>query len=137
MEYYMSNDNAVIQDITIEKRVNNSPSTFTVTFATPLHPDEFTTGMDFEFIIVDGTRPEEIIAFNGKIESVKRDEKDGNRIYAIVGRNDGRLFTRQPFKLDCDTTSDKKYSYNEVLDLILTDTGVTKGRGLTTITGEV
>jgi hypothetical protein len=132
----MSNDN-VIKSVTLSKRINNSCSNFEITFNTPLAPDEFTVGMPFELILTDGTQPDEFIAFSGIIETINRDETNNNRIYSVTGRNDGRLLTRQPFKFDCDSTSTTKYSYDYMIDLILTETGVSKGRGIAAIPEEV
>lgn len=128
--------NNLIKDIDIQKRINNSTSTFTITFNTPLAPDEFDTGMPFEFILNDNTVSEGYTVFRGVIEEVNRDEQDGNRIYSIVGRDVGRLLSRQPFVLDCSSTS-KKNTYNTILLKILEDTDVSIGKGLTAITGSV
>lgn len=127
----------VIKEISIEKRLNNSSATFNITFSTALTPDEFAVGMEFEFILSDGTQSDEFIVFRGIIESVKRDDKDQNRIYSVTGKDAGRLLTRQPFNFDCESTATRKYSYNEVLGLIVENTDLEIGRGLIKVTGTV
>lgn len=127
----------IISEISIEKRLNNSSSTFTITFTTPLTPDEFAVGMEFEFILSDGTQSDEFVVFRGLIETVKRDDKNQNRIYSVTGKDAGRLLTRQPFNFDCEETSTRKYTYNEILGLIVEDTDLEIGRGLVKVSGTV
>jgi prophage tail gpP-like protein len=127
----------VISEITIEKRINNASATFNITFKTPTAPTDFVVGKEFEFILTDGTQSDEFIVFRGMIESVKRDDKNQNRIYSVTGRDAGRLLTRQPFKLDCETTNARDYTYNEILNMIIEDTDLNIGRGLVVIEGEV
>lgn len=137
MGYYMSDANSVIKDITVQKRLNDGTSTFKINFNTPLAPTEFQVGMPFEFILDDGTGSDEFIVFRGIIESVDRDEQNSNRIYAITGRDEGRLLTRQPFDFSCETLATRKYSYMDILTRILADTDLKVGRGLKAISGSV
>jgi len=126
--------NDVIQKPKITKRINNSGATITLQFNTPLTPDEFVEGVSFEFIVSDGTQSEELTVFTGIVEEIHYQRKTG-RIYGITVRNEGRLLTRQPFQHDCSTTN-RSYSYSEIIDLILEDTNLEKGRGLIAIEGE-
>lgn len=133
----MSEENSVIKNIRIDKRLNDGTSVFTVEFNTPLAPDEFQVGMPFEFIVDTATRHDDFIVFTGIIETVDRDEKDQNRIYGITGRDEGRLLTRQPFEFSCETLATRKYSYTEILERILEDTDLEIGREITILKGSV
>jgi len=132
----MSNSN-VIKSISLSKRINNSGANFKIAFNTPLAPDEFVVGMPFEFILTDGTQPDEFTVFSGIIETITRDETNNNRIYEVSGRDAGRLLTRQPFKLDCQETETRTYTYSDILNLIIADTTLELGRGVMAITGEI
>lgn len=129
-------DDSVIKNISISKRLNNSAANLTVTFRTSLAPDEFEEGLDFEFIVTDNLSIDELVVFTGIIEKVHRDENN-NRIYAISGRDTGRLLISQPFYFDCEEAAAQKYSYNDVLNLIIQNTGLKLGKGLIAIEGEV
>lgn len=125
----MSKDNEVIKEYTISKRLGEASTSFTVTFVTPLAPDAYDTGEDFEFVITDPTLRDGYTKFRGKILSVERNDKDHNRIYGLSGSDVGRLLTRQPFTLDCSISDGEEYTVEEVIELILEETGITLGRG--------
>jgi len=132
----MTND-GVIKDINIQKRINDGVSVMTINFNTPQSPNEFQVGMPFEFIIDTGMGGDDLIVFRGIIETVSRDEQNQNRIYAITGRDEGRLLSRQPFQFDCETLAKRKYSYIDILNMILEDTNLRLGRELPKISGSV
>lgn len=131
--FIISDDNAVIKEFEISTRINEGLTSFNITFATPLEPTEYVTGSTFEFVIDDISIDGEFLALNGIVEGVDRKIKDNNRIYSISGRDKGRLLLKQPFSLDCDNTNPTLKTVDEIIDLILTDTGITVGRGQTSL----
>jgi len=127
----MSDTIDVIKEFDISTRINEGLTSFNITFNTPLDPNEYVTGSAFEFVITNNTLDNEFVAITGIVESVERKSKDGNRIYGITGRDKGRLLIKQPFSLDSDTTTPTTYTVEELLLLILSNTGITIGRGQT------
>lgn len=133
----MSDDLEVIQDGKISKRINEASTSFEVSFATPLEPNDLRTGEVFEFYIYDNTHDDSFVAVTGIVENIKRDNKDDNRIYSISGRDRGRLLVTQPFDFPCAAESAQHYTVEKLLELILKDTGITIGRGQTPLSERV
>lgn len=127
----MSDTTDVIKSFDISNRINEGVTSFNITFATPLNPNEYVSGSTFEFVLSDITLDDEYLALIGIVETVERQSKDHNRIYAISGRDKGRLLTKQPFSLDCDTENPRTYTVETLLNKILDGTGITIGRGQT------
>jgi hypothetical protein len=133
----MSADNEMLKDGKIEYRINEGVTSFNVGMATPLAPDVFVTGENFEFYIYDSTLDEPFVAIKGMVEKVSRDCKDNSRIYGINGRDMGRLLTTQPFSLPCTAELGQQHTVEELLELIFVDTSITFGRGQTPLSKRV
>lgn len=125
----MSDITDIIKDFTISKRINEAATSFSITFNTSISPDEFATGETFEFTITDNTLYEGYTAISGIIEGIERDNKENNQIYKITGRDKGRLLLKQPYELDCNTETPTLNNTIDILTSILTNTGITIGRG--------
>ena len=126
----MSSGNEVLATVEIVDRMTDNVAEMTVQCKTPLAPDRFHTGYAFEFNLVDPTLQSDFNVVKGVIEKVSRDAKDNNRIYELYGRNIARILTRQPFKFDCTKPENSTtHSVQDLLKLILQDTGITIGRG--------
>jgi hypothetical protein len=133
----MSDDNEMMRDGKIEYRINEGVTSFSVGMATPLAPDVFITGEEFEYYIYDNTMDDLFVAIKGLVEKVSRDCKDNSRIYGINGRDMGRLLTRQPFTLPCTAELGQQRTVEELLELIFIDTGIKMGRGQTPLSKRV
>lgn len=130
----MSSTNEVTQDISMSSRMTDSSTEFTVHFNTPLAPSTYRTGQAIELQIVDPTLQDGFAVVKGVVEKVMRDDTNNNRIYEIYGRNIGRLLMKQPFKYDCtDAANSKSRTVYQLLQLILQDTGITIGRGVSAL----
>lgn len=129
----MSETIDVMKEFEISTRINEGLTSFNITFNTPLAPSKYVTGSTFEFVLNDSTLTDEYVAITGVVESVERKNKDNNRIYGLTGRDKGRLLVKNPFTLDSNTETPTTYTVPELLDLILTGTGITIGRGQTTL----
>jgi hypothetical protein len=125
----LSSDNQVIKDFEISKRINEAATSFNVTFITPLSPEEYDTGSEFQFIIDDPTLNDGFVAIDGIVGPVGRDKLNGNKIYSIEGYDSGRILQKQPFALNCTESGVENYTVLQLLNLILTDTGISIGRG--------
>ena len=128
----MSNTTDAVTTFTISKRIGEPSTNFSVSFSTPLDPDEYTTGEVLEWDITNPASKESYTRFSGIIESVDRDDTDNNKIYGISGRDKGRLLLRQPFTHTCTLTG-TDYTVEEIIDLILANTGITRGEGQTVL----
>lgn len=122
--------------ITITKRINEASTSFTVQLKNPLDPDEYDTGEAFEYTLIDNTLPEGHGVINGLIETVDIDQKDGNKIWGLDGRDKGLNLTTTKFSVDSTETvegeeeeSHTEHTVEEWLDLILDGTTITIGRG--------
>ncbi len=130
--YSMSSDNEVIKDVTVNSRISDSSTEFTVHFNTPLAPSVYRTGQVFKYSVIDPTLTEGHDIIKGVLEKVFRDDTNSNRIYEIYGRDVGRLLMKQPFKYDCTKPENNvNKTVLEFLQLILQDTGISVGRGQT------
>lgn len=132
----MSNPTDVITQFTISKRIGEPATNFTVTFNNPLSPDSYATGEEFELKIRNPASKEDHIRFTGIVESIDRDDSDNNKIYGLSGRDEGRLLLRQPFTHTCTLTSGVDYTVEQIIDLILANTNITRGEGHTVL-GEI
>lgn len=119
----------VIDSFEISNRINEGITNFSIQFNTPLSPDKFRTGEVFEFNVNDNTLDEEQVLVTGVVEGVERKSTDGNKIYSITGRDKARLLAKQPFTLNCNTENPTEYTVMDLLGMILQDTGITFGRG--------
>lgn len=133
----MSEQNEVIVDFTISKRINEASTTLDVKFTDPTTNTDYDTGKDFQFEVEDETLPDGFIALEGLIEKVDRDDKDQNKIFSLNGRDAGRLLTKQPFNWDCTNATAGDYTFEDILELILVDTGISIGRGQKAINEEM
>ncbi|AEG18628.1 hypothetical protein [Methanobacterium paludis] len=126
----MSSENEVLAVIDIVDRMSDAVTEMTIQCKTPLAPDTYDTGEVFQINLIDPTLQEGYSVVKGTVERVKRDDLDNNRIYEIYGRNIARMLTKQPFKYDCTKPENSKTnSVLDLLNLILTDTGIKIGRG--------
>lgn len=128
----MSNTTDAVTTFTISKRIGEPATNFSVSFSTPLDPEEYSTGEVLEWDITNPASKESYTRFSGIIESVDRDDNDNNKIYGISGRDKGRLLLRQPFTLACTLTG-VDYTVEQIIDLILANTGITRGEGQTVL----
>jgi len=127
----MSDITDIIRDFKISIRINEGVADFNINFLTALSPSHFVGGSSFEFSVIDTTLKDEFIAITGLIETIERETTNGNKIYAIGGRDKGRLLTKQPYSFDCDSDNPKTYTVEQHLTKILSGTGITIGRGQT------
>ncbi len=128
----MSSANEVLYQFQITDRIQDSCREATVYFKTPLAPTAYRTGQPFDITLNDPTLPDGLNVFKGIVESVERDDTDNNRIYSIYGRHIGRMLDAQPFKYDCTKPENStSKTVLELINLILTDTGIMIGRGMT------
>lgn len=128
----MSDIYEALSQLKISKRINEAATNFTVTLKTPLDPDEYDTGSTLEYVITDNTLKEGHIALQGIVETLDTDYTDNNKIWGVGGRDMGRLLVKQGFKLDSvdiETETPTTYTVMELLESILTNTGITIGRG--------
>ncbi len=128
----MSDIYRALSQIKISKRINEASTSFTVTLKTPLDPDEYDTGSTLEYVITDNTLKEGHIAIQGIVETLDTDYTDNNKIWGLGGRDMGRLLVKQGYKLDSvdtETETASTYTVMELLEIILTNTGITIGRG--------
>jgi len=128
----MSNSTDVITQFTLSKRIGEPATNFSVTVANPLSPDSYATGEEFELKIRNPASKEDYTRFTGIVESIDRDDNDNNKIYGLSGRDKGRLLLRQPFTHTCTLTG-TDYTVEEIIDLILANTGITRGDGQTVL----
>jgi hypothetical protein len=122
-------DYNILKDATITKRINEAATNFTLNLATPLPPHKFHSGDEFEYSLYDETQ-DDFTVVKGILEDVNRNKETGSGIvYTTTGRDMGRLLVKQPFNLDCADATGNDYSFSDILNTILTDTGVKIGRG--------
>lgn len=126
-----------IKDGKISYRLNEGATSFSITMADPLSPDEYVEGEEFEFNLYDSTYNGSLIMIKGIVETVDRDGLYDNQIYAISGRDMGLTLVTQPFSLPCTETLSAQYTVEELLEMILLDTGITLGRGATPLSKRV
>lgn len=129
----MSESNEVLTEFTLTKRIGEPSTNFSVTFTNPLSPDDYATGEEFELKIRNPASKEDFIRFTGIVETINRDDTDNNKIYGLSGRDEGRLLLRQPFIHECSLTTGVDYTVEEIIDLILSDTSITRGEGQTVL----
>ena len=129
----MSSDTEAVTTFTLTKRIGEPATNFSVSFSNPLSPDEYATGEELELVIRNPASKEDYTRFTGIIESVDRDDADNNKIYGLSGRDKGRLLLRQPFTHTCTLTSGVDYTVEQIIDLILANTGITRGEGQTVL----
>lgn len=115
--------------ITISKRINEASTSFTVQLKNPLDPDEYDTGETFEYTILDNTLPEGHAVISGLIETVDIDQKDGNKIWGLEGRDKGLKLTTSKYNVDATEENHTEHTVLEWLNLILEGTTITIGRG--------
>ena len=132
----MSSTTEAVTTFTLTKRIGEPATNFSVTFTTPLSPTEYATGEELKLVIRNPASKEDYTRFTGIIETVDRDDSDNNKIYGISGRDKGRLLLRQPFTHTCTLTTGIDYTVEEIIDLILANTGITRGEGQTVL-GEI
>lgn len=132
----MSSNTEAVTTFTLSKRIGEPATNFNVKFSNPLSPDEYATGEELELVIKNPASKEDHTRFTGIIETVDRDDSDNNKIYGISGRDKGRLLLRQPFTHTCTLTTGIDYTVEEIIDLILANTGITRGEGQTVL-GEI
>lgn len=132
----MSDPLEIIKDFQVQYRINEGATSFKVNLATPLAPQSIRTGELFEFYIYDNTLDDSFVAVTGIVEDVDRDYQDNGRIYGVSGRDVGRLLFNQPFDFPCGETA-QNYTIEQLLELIIKDTGITMGRGQTPLSHRV
>jgi hypothetical protein len=115
--------------ITIQHRINEASTSFNTQFNNPLDPDEYDTGESFEYTIIDNTLPEGHLVIEGLIETVDVDLNDNNKIWGLSGRDKGLELTTTKYKVDSTEEDHTEHTVREWLELILTDTTITIGRG--------
>lgn len=129
----MSSTTEAVTTFTLTKRIGEPATNFSVSFSNSLSPEEYATGEELELVIRNPASKEDYTRFTGIIESVDRDDTDNNKIYGLSGRDKGRLLLRQPFTHTCTLTSGVDYTVEQIIDLILANTGITRGEGQTVL----
>jgi hypothetical protein len=133
----LSKEREVIKDFKISYRLNEATTTFQTTHSNPLSPDEYDTGKTFEFYVYDNTYDGDLIMITGIVEDVDMDGLNDNQVFGISGRDKGLSLVTQPFSLPCTETLGQQYTVEDLLKLILEDTGITLGRGATPLSKRV
>jgi len=127
----MSKATETLKDFKISYRLNEGVTNFTATFPDPLSSDDYDTGVPFEFYVYDNTYDGELIMIKGIVEDVDDDGLYDNQIFSLRGRDVGLALVTQPFSLECTAELAEQYTVEDLLLLILEDTGITLGRGAT------
>jgi hypothetical protein len=133
----MSKATETLKDFKISYRLNEGVTNFTATFPDPLSSDDYDTGVPFEFYVYDNTYDGELIMIKGIVEDVDDDGLYDNQIFSLRGRDVGLALVTQPFSLECTAELAEQYTVEDLLLLILEDTGITLGRGATPLSKRV
>lgn len=133
----MSKPTETLKDFKISYRLNEGVTSFSATFPDPLESDDYDTGVPFEFYVYDNTYDGDLIMTKGIVEDVDDDGLYDNQIFSITGRDMGLSLVTQPFSLDCTGELAEQYTVEDLLLLILEDTGITLGRGATQLSKRV
>lgn len=118
-----------IANFKITTRINEGITSFNVSYKTPLKPSAFTTGQQLNITLYDVASPGQTTILGGRIQRIKRNKKDANKIYEISGRNDAYFLVKNGFALDGSLTSNTTFTANEMLETILADEPITIGGG--------
>ncbi|BDZ68612.1 PKD domain-containing protein [Methanobacterium ferruginis] len=118
----------ILKDSKISKRLNDGLTEIQTNLSVAIPAHAFHSGQEFEYTIYD-TSQKDFTVVKGIIEDVERDYIDASRIYSLSGRDNGRLLIKQPYGISCAEDDGNTYLFGDVLESILTDTGVTVGRG--------
>jgi len=134
--------NQGIQKIQISKRYSDCNFSFVLTFIPPSNNNitpisTFDYGEEVQFNIADVGNPDGFSIVSGKVQKIKTDSKQNNIIQTVTGRSIGFLLTRQPFNWDCTIAKGKSYTTEQLLEIILEDTGIKIGRGQTKLNHKI
>jgi hypothetical protein len=123
---FMTVNDVVFPNMTtfsVETRGNDQNTTFTITYVSADDLLLF-TGQIIRIIELHGD-PDGF--FTGIIQNIKEDDKTGQRVWTITGRNTGNPLVTQPFALDAVITDPTSFTSEECLNMILFDTRVEIG----------
>lgn len=118
-----------IKNFNVTTRIQDGLTSFSVDYLTPLKPDALVCGEYVDVTLYDIANPGETVVITGRIQKITRNNKDGNRIYSISGRDAGFQLVQNPYSLDCALTSNVTFNISEILENILEDEDITIGTG--------
>lgn len=126
-----------ISKFSIQRRINDAGMQFDCDFSNALQPDAFRTGNDIEITLNDPNTITGITQFKGKLQTIKRDELNSNKIFGLTGRHIGYFLLRQRFSWQCNFPTEgstgilyNDYGPSTILHAIFQDTGIKIARDI-------
>lgn len=126
-----------INRFNITRRINDAGMQFDASFSNDEQPDKFRSGNNIEITLNDPSTINGLTVFKGRIQTVKRNHLNSNKIFGITGRHIGYYLLRQRFNWRCNFPTQGAsgllfvdYGPQNVLQRIFENTGIKIARNI-------